>query len=283
MSKEFIPGHHFTGHIPYEASVIAFRGNELLIDVKTFTWPQYIHVISATSIDAEWHYLGEINSQPCFTVQLDSSLSAVLPEDYDLVPLRQLVIAPDTHIFQLAGRAAQILEWSKTHRYCGQCGSGMQRHELNERARVCPSCGHSCYPRINPCVIVVIVKGDELLLARAHRFTNGMFSALAGFMEAGESAEETLVREVREEVGVEVTNIRYVTSQPWPFPSNLMLGFIADFAGGEIKLQDDEIAEASFYRFDQLPFVPPTGSIARLLIDQVVRERQAFHQQLISE
>lgn len=283
MSISFNPGHHFAGHIPYEAVVIAFRGNDVLIHAETFAWPQYVQVIAATALDADWHYLGEFQEQPCFAVQLDASLSAQLPVEFSFVPLRQLVIALEPQLFQLAGRAAQILEWAKTHRYCGQCGTPMQGHGLNERARVCPSCGHSCYPRINPCVIVVVVRGDELLLARAHRFTNGMFSALAGFMEAGESAEETLVREVREEVGVEVSNIRYVTSQPWPFPSNLMLGFIADYAGGDIKLQDDEIAEAAFYRFDQLPFVPPVGSIARHLIEQVVREREVFHQQLSSE
>lgn len=283
MNAEFRPGHHFAGHIPYEAAVIAFRGQEVLIDPASYAWPSYIQVVTATAVDAEWHYLGELNDQPHFAVQLEASFAPHALPEFRLIPLRQLVIAPDVQLFQMAGRAAQILEWARTHRFCGHCGTPMQGHGTNERARVCPSCGHSCYPRINPCVIVVVVRGDELLLARAHRFINGMFSALAGFMEAGESAEETLIREVREEVGVEVANIRYITSQSWPFPNNLMLGFIADYAGGELKLQDDEIAEAGFYRFDELPFVPPVGSIARLLIDHVVRERQHIHPLTSSE
>jgi len=278
MMAAFTPGHVFDGYIPYEARVFAFAGSQLLLCPRSYAPPTYIDVLACTAENAEWHFLGHVDSQPCFAVALAESLSAAIPDGFELLHLRQLIMAPDAVLFQLAGRAAQILDWARTHRFCGQCATPMQGHALNERARVCPGCGHSCYPRINPCVIAVVVRGDELLLARAHRFTNGMFSALAGFMEVGESAEDTLVREVREEVGVEITNVRYVTSQPWPFPSNLMLGFIADYAGGELRLQEDEIAEAGFYRYDQLPFVPPPGSIARLLIDQVVRERTHFHQ-----
>ena len=276
---QFTPGSVFTGYIPYEAKVFAFAGSQLLINSPHYALPNYLDVLPCTLDAAEWHFLGHVDGQPCFAVGLAEPLNKALPDGFALLPLRQLIMAPDYSLFQLAGRAAQILDWARTHRFCGQCAMPMQGHEFNERARVCPSCGHSCYPRINPCVIAVVVRGDELLLARAHRFTNGMFSALAGFMEAGESAEETLIREVREEVGVEIANLRYVASQPWPFPSNLMLGFIADYAGGELILQEDEIAEAGFYRYDQLPLVPPPGSIARLLIDHVVRERTSFHKQ----
>lgn len=279
MTTQFAPGNVFTGYIPYEAKVFAFSGPQLVLYPSSYVLPNYVDMLACTPENAEWHFMGHLDGQPCFTVALAESLSTALPEGFELLPLRQLIMVPDSTLFQLAGRAAQILDWARTHRFCGQCATPMQSHELNDRARVCPSCGHSCYPRINPCVIAVVVRGDELLLARSHRFTNGMFSALAGFMEVGESAEDTLMREVREEVGVEITNVRYVTSQPWPFPSNLMLGFIADYAGGELCLQEDEIAEAGFYRYDQLPFVPPPGSIARLLIDQVVRERTNFHQQ----
>ena len=282
MTQPFMPGNVFKGYIPYEAGVFAFSGAQLLLCPRSYRLPTYIDVLACTAESAEWHFLGHLGEQPCFAVGLAESFQAPLPAGFDMIPLRQLIMVPDTGLFQLAGRAAQILDWARTHRFCGQCATPMQGHELNERARVCPSCGHSCYPRINPCVIAVVVRGDELLLARAHRFTNGMFSALAGFMEVGESAEDTLIREVREEVGVEIANVRYVASQPWPFPSNLMLGFIADYAGGEICLQEDEIAEAGFYRYDQLPLVPPPGSIARLLIDQVVEERTKFHQQRAS-
>lgn len=282
MTSHFTPGHVFQGYIPYEALVFAFSDTQLLLCPRSYQLPVYSDVLACTSEDAEWHFLGRLGDQPCFAVNVADASPATWPAGFVMVPLRQLIMAPDTTLFQLAGRAAQILDWARTHRFCGQCASPMQGHALNERARVCPNCDHSCYPRINPCVIVVVVRGDDLLLARAHRFTNGMFSALAGFMEVGESAEDTLVREVREEVGVEIANVRYVTSQPWPFPSNLMLGFIADYAGGDLRLQDDEIAEAGFYRYDQLPLVPPPGSIARLLIDHVVDERTKFHQQSAS-
>lgn len=279
MTAQFTPGNVFDGYIPYEAPVFAFSGAQLLLCPRSYALPTYMDVLACTDEGAEWHFLGHLEGQPCFAVALAESLTVALPDGFAMLPLRQLIMAADSTLFQLAGRAAQILDWARTHRFCGQCATPMQGHALNERARVCPSCGHSCYPRINPCVIAVVVRGDELLLARSHRFTNGMFSALAGFMEVGESAEDTLVREVREEVGVEITNLRYVTSQPWPFPSNLMLGFIADYAGGELRLQEDEIAEAGFYPYDQLPLVPPPGSIARLLIDHVVRERTNSHEQ----
>ncbi len=279
MSAQFTPGSVFTGYIPYEARVFSFSGAQLLLCPRSYALPTYIEVLTCTAENAEWHFLGQLDGQPCFAVALAEPLTAAVPDGFELLHLRMLILAPDVTLFQLAGRAAQILDWARTHRFCGHCGTPTQAHATGERARVCPRCEHSAYPRINPCVIAVVVRGDELLLARSHRFTNGMFSALAGFMEVGESAEDTLVREVREEVGVEIANVRYVTSQPWPFPSNLMLGFIADYAGGELCLQEDEIAEAGFYRYDQLPFVPPPGSIARLLIDQVVRERTNFHEQ----
>lgn len=279
MIADFIPASAFKGHIPYEAGILAFSGDQLLLSRHDYELPTYVDVLSCTALDAEWHFLGHVRGQPVFAVDQAGVAATALPPGYDLLPLRQLIMAADTNLFQLAGRAAQILDWARMHRFCGQCGTRTQPHATGERARVCPACEHSSYPRINPCVIAVVVRGDELLLARSHRFTNSMFSALAGFMEAGESAEETLVREVREEVGVEITNVRYVASQPWPFPGNLMLGFIADYAGGELCLQEDEIAEAGFYRYDQLPFVPPPGSIARLLIDHVVRERTNFHEQ----
>ena len=134
----------------------------------------------------------------------------------------------------------------------------------------CPACHASYYPRINPCMIVLVTRGEELLLARAQRFSTPMYSTLAGFVEAGESVEETLVREVREEVGVDVRNARYFGSQPWPFPSNLMLGFHAEYAGGDIVVQEEEIADARFFHYSQLPMIPPRGSIAHALIQDFV-------------
>lgn len=231
--------------------------------------------------DAAWlgmeelarEYLGRLGGAGVFAVAVPEG--AEPPAGYRFEDLRRLLGQIGDTLFTLAGRAFQVLEWERNHRYCGRCGTPTVGHPQGERARVCPACRLSSYPRINPCVIVTVTRGDEILLARAHRFTRPMFSALAGFIEAGESAEETLRREVREEVGVEVTDLRYFGSQSWPFPNNLMLGFHAEYAGGEIRPQEDEIAEAAFFRFDDLPPIPPPGSIAHALIQDFVARCRA--------
>ena len=145
-------------------------------------------------------------------------------------------------------------------------------HPQGDRALVCPSCQYSQYPRINPCVIVAISKDDTILLARAQRFNRPMYSLLAGFVEAGETLEQAVAREVLEEVGVQLKNIRYFGSQAWPFPSNLMLGFTAEWASGDLVLQEEEIMDAQFFRYDALPQTPPAGSIAYQLIHATVTE-----------
>lgn len=219
-------------------------------------------------------FLGRLDGQGVFAVSVPES--AVPPAGWQFEDLRRLLGRADDLQFAIAGRAFQVLEWERNHRFCGRCGTPTAGHPLGERARVCPSCRLSSYPRINPCVIVAVTRGEEILLARAQRFTRPMFSTLAGFIEAGESAEETLHREVQEEVGVSVRNLRYFASQSWPFPNNLMLGFHAEYAGGELRVQEEEIAEAGFYRYDALPPIPPAGSIAHALImDFVARCRAA--------
>jgi NAD+ diphosphatase len=173
---------------------------------------------------------------------------------------------PDAH-FSIAGRAVQILLWDQTHRFCGRCGQPTVNAPA-ERAKLCPNCGLLSFPRLSPAVIMLVQRGDELLLARNKAFAGGFFSVLAGFVEPGESLEEAVAREVREEVGLELTDIRYFGSQPWPFPHSLMIGFTATYAAGEIRLQADEIAEAAWFsRQGELPLLPGKLSIARRLID----------------
>lgn len=249
---------------------LVFQGQRILVgddssqplfpELKDFSW------LGMEEVGR--HYIGMLDGKGTFAVAVPESASP--PEGYRFEDLRRILGLADDSLFSLAGRAFQILEWDRNHRYCGRCGTLTVGHAQGERARVCPSCGFSQYPRINPCVIVVVTRGEELLLARAQRFNRPMFSALAGFIEAGETAEETLVREVREEVGVEVVNPRYFGSQSWPFPGNLMLGFHAEYASGDIVLQEEEIAEAGFYHFTALPPVPPAGSIAHALIQDFV-------------
>lgn len=214
------------------------------------------------------HYLGSLGEQGVYAVA--AAEDAVPPEGYRFDDLRRLLGQIDDRLFSLAGRAFQILEWERTHRFCGGCGSLTVAHAQGERARFCPSCDLTSYPRINPCVIVAVSRGEEILLARAQRFNRPLFSTLAGFIEAGETAEETLHREVREEVGITVRNLRYFGSQSWPFPGNLMLGFHAEYAAGELLLQEAEIAEAAFFHHTRLPLIPPPGSIAHALIRDFV-------------
>ena len=172
-------------------------------------------------------------------------------------------------MFYLAGRAQQIVEFHNTHRHCGRCGSETQDH-AQDRAKTCPSCGLTSYPRLSPSIIVLVTRGVEMLLARQHQWPERMYSTLAGFVEPGESIEQTVHREVQEEVGVRVQNLRYLGSQSWPFPNSLMLGFHADYAGGEIICEDGEIADARWFHYDALPQLPPPSSISRWLIDAFI-------------
>jgi NAD+ diphosphatase len=201
-----------------------------------------------------------------------------VPKTYDmsgfkLTPLRHLLTRLTTREFEYASRAVQLQLWQRSHRFCSRCGAETIRHS-KEHAMVCPSCKYSQYPRLQPCVIVAITRHDaakpSILLARSPRFPIPMFSLIAGFVEVGETLENAVAREVKEEVGVDVKNIRYMKSQPWPFPSNLMIGFQAEYAGGELVLEEEEILEADFFPFDQLPPLPPPGSIASWMIDQIV-------------
>lgn len=271
------PAVRFEGMPPGQSWIMAFAGGQILVDVgeevRFPTWLDLVHHIPA---EADLHHLGFWDGHPVFAVELGDGLSGDLG-DWQWLDLRRLLGLLDTALFQVAGRAAQLLDWARNHRFCGRCGSPTAPHAGGERARVCTRCGFGAYPRINPCVIAIVTRGDEVLLARAHRFANGMFSALAGFMEVGENAEQTLVREVREEVGVEIGAVRYFASQSWPFPSNLMLAYVAEYAGGEIRLQEEEIAEAGFFHYTRLPLLPPVGSVARALIDHFVAERKAHH------
>jgi NAD+ diphosphatase len=166
----------------------------------------------------------------------------------------------------IAGRAVQIAEWARTHRFCGRCGTPTEPSTADRSMR-CPACGLVAYPRLAPAMITLVTRGDEALLARGVQFRAPMYSCLAGFVEPGESLEQAVVREVREEVGVEVGDVRYQASQPWPFPHSLMIGFRAEWVSGDIEIDPSEIVDAQWFRYDELPSIPPRISIARRLID----------------
>lgn len=215
------------------------------------------------------HGIGHLDGQPVFLLELRGS--ADVP-GCSWRGLRQFMLEGDMLTYTVLGYAAQIGTWAREHRFCGCCGQPMTQIRW-ERAMYCQPCDLRSYPRISPSMIVLITRGDDVLLARSPRFVTGVYSTLAGFAEPGESAEDCLVREVREEVAVEVKNIQYVGSQCWPFPHSMMLGFHAEYAGGEIVMQPDEIEDAQWFNVHDLPPLPAGRSIARYLIDLYVARR----------
>ena len=184
----------------------------------------------------------------------------------ELISLRAFFDLVPAETAAQAGLARQLLHWRQTHRFCGVCGAPLARHPT-ERAMACAGCGHIAYPRINPVVITLVYRDRQILLAHKAGGLYPFWSLIAGFVEANESLEETVAREIAEEVGLTVKNIRYAASQPWPYPNNLMLGFTAEYAGGEVTPDGDEIGEAGWFDRDHLPPIPSLVSIARRLID----------------
>ena len=216
-------------------------------------------------------FLGRLDGRPCFAIPLSSEPET--PPGYAFSGLRELFGQLEEPIHGVAGRAFQIVEWYLSHAFCGRCGSQTEL-AANERARGCPSCGATYFPRINPAVIMLVERDGKMLLARNKLFRGPFYSCLAGFVEPGETLEEAVAREVFEEVGIEVQGITYFASQPWPFPSQLMVGFNALHRSGEIRAQDSEILDAAWFAPDDLPQLPGRFSLARHLVDGFL-ERQA--------
>lgn len=209
-------------------------------------------------------YLGLLDGKACFCGEIDSGHASLHTSDY--FDLRSLFGILDDDLFLLAGRALQILNWDHNHQHCGRCGGETIQKE-DEKAKFCPTCNLIFYPRISPAIITAIVKGNELLLAHATRFGGNMFSVIAGFVELGETLEETVKREIYEEVGLRVKNIKYFGNQPWPFPDSLMIAFTSEYESGEISVDGNEISEAGWYSVHNFPQIPGKVSIARQLID----------------
>jgi NAD+ diphosphatase len=218
------------------------------------------------------HYLGRFRGRCVYAVDARGPA----PEGYALAGLRDWLGRVEPALFYLAGRAQQVVEWHANHQFCGRCGSAMEDHAA-DRAKVCPDCQLVCYPRLAPSIIVLVTKGEQMLLARNAQWPTGMYSTLAGFVEPGESIEQTVHREVFEEVGLRVENPRYLGSQSWPFPNSLMLGFHAQYRSGEIVCQEGEIADARWFAPADLPNIPPGTAISRWLIDEFVKEVNAEH------
>lgn len=232
---------------------------------------RFFHVVGSNiwetdePADGSWgtHFLGMLGDTPCWAVDVPHGHDPADGAAMDL--FSYFGRAPELD-WLVAGRAVQLVDWARTHRFCGRCGTPTEVAP-GERAMRCPSCNHTAFPRLAPAIITLITRGDEALLARGVTFRAPMYSTLAGFVEAGESMEDAVHREVLEEVGVHIKNVRYWGSQPWPFPHSLMLGFHCEWASGEINIDPKEIVDAQWFHRDSLPNIPPRISIARKLID----------------
>ena len=201
----------------------------------------------------------------------DLSGDSLAMPGFELTDLRSLLRTVSDEEFSLVSRAVQVLEWQKHHRFCGVCGQPTTEADT-DHALQCASCNISLYPRISPCIIVVVRDGERCLLGRQASWPEGRYSALAGFLEAGESAEQALHREVFEETGIHIENISYLGSQAWPFPGQLMLGFIADAKTTAIVIDDDELSDARWFHYSELPDVLPSSrSMSGQLIAEFVR------------
>jgi NAD+ diphosphatase len=247
--------------------IFAFAGNELVLAAGAL--PSLAALGPDVSLDDAICVGAWTGRRTCYALALRVP---ELPPGLSSIGLRAVHGELGPEAFAIASRAAQLLTWDREHRYCGACGTPTERAP-GEPARICPACDLRAYPRISPAIMVLIHRGREILLARNSRNLTGAFSALAGFVEAGETLEECIVREVREEVGVTIAGIRYFGSQSWPFPHSMMIAFTAEYVGGEIVPDGVEIAEARFFDVDALPKLPPAGlSIASRLIGTVSAE-----------
>ncbi|HUL38243.1 MAG TPA: NAD(+) diphosphatase [Thermodesulfobacteriota bacterium] len=268
-----VPPQELTGPVWW----FAFQENKLLIyeEPSGVNLPLLVDFSELGLTLLSKHYLGSMDDRHCYGVEVPEG--TIPPAGMTFEGLRQLYGRLDEDLFWIAGRAVQIIDWDRTHHFCGRCGSAV-RTKSTERAKECPQCGLLHFPRLAPAIIVLVERGGKLLLARSRHFMPGMFSVLAGFVEPGESLEEAVVREVREEVGIDIKDIKYFGSQPWPFPHSLMIGFTATYAGGEIIIDDTEIEEAGWFTTDSLPRIPGKISIARKLIEWFLARQETSHE-----
>ncbi len=248
------------------------RGDELLIDNVS----QNLALIDNDQYKwsemkvKEEHFIGYLDNNSLYALELEDESSLIA--ETSLKPFRTLLgIIPDIY-FGICSRSIQLIEWNKKSKYCGVCGSETSLH-LIEKAMLCNNCGNLIYPRISPCIIVLVTDEERLLLAHNKGFPGKMYSTLAGFIEVGETVEETIKREILEEVNIKVKNCQYYGSQSWPFPSQLMLGFHAEYVEGELKPDGEEIDKANWFHYQSLPEVPPGSiSISGRLIESYVNK-----------
>lgn len=244
-----------------------FQDNNLLvysINKNQYSIPlvKNLKVLKITPIRTQ--FLGKYGNTFCYSVEVSKNIES--PQNMVFHNLRRLYGLIDYDLFKIAGYAYQIMKWDQTFQFCGRCGSKTSNLK-NERAKICMKCKLINYPKISPAIIVAVIKENTILMARAKRFKKGLYSVLAGFVEPGETLEECIRREVKEEVNIEIENIRYFGSQSWTFTDSLMVGFIAEYENGELSIDKNELEEAKWFTPDRLPEFPDQLSIAWKLID----------------
>lgn len=233
-------------------------------DGSNFFIPEIKELEGILKDDEALEYIGKYEERDCYCTSLNEI--TVMPEYLYMVELREITKhSGDPGLFLLAGNANHILHWKQVNRFCGCCGHKTS-DQAGERAKICTNCGNIVYPRISPATITAIFRGEEILLAHNRNFKNNLHSLIAGFVEPGETLEQCVAREIYEEVGIKVKNIRYFCSQPWPFPDSLMLAFTAEYESGEITVDNQEITHADWYKADNLPEIPSTDSVAGKMI-----------------
>ncbi len=250
-----------------------FRRTDILVPAapQAPALPRAAHPSALGLEVAQIQYLGLLGGEHCYAAEVPAA--AAPPQGWAFQGLRSLFSLFDEATLALAGRAVQIIDWNRSHRYCGACAAPTVL-KTTERSRECPACGIVFYPRLAPVVMCLVRRERSILLARSPRFPQSTFSALAGFVEPGETLEQCVAREVMEEVAIGVKNLRYFASQPWPFPHSMMIAFHAEYAAGEIRVDGVEIAEARWFSIDELPTLPGKISISRRLIESALLELQ---------
>ena len=260
----FIPGVDDISPKTNKDIYFLFFNDELLVKCKDSRSiiPTVIDLEDLELINVQ--YIGSIDNLKCFCGEIPKD--AIIPQGLYLSTLKSLTHKLSEDMFWIGGRAIQIVNWNNENKYCGRCGTLTQNFD-GERSKKCPKCGLSNYPRICPAIIVAVVREGKLLLAHNNQFPKDLYSVVSGFLEVGETFEDCVVREVREETGIIVKNIKYFGNQPWPFPNSLMIGFTAEYASGEIKVDGKEIGSAGWYSSTEMPLAPDSISLAKELID----------------
>lgn len=273
MKKRFISQIEPPASLTQPALWLIFQNEEILLEHTTTVSkiPLLVDINQFNFNIAQKLYLGMYENSHCFTAEINHTSPTQVPPNFAFQPIRQShATLADEDLFYVITRARQILHWDKNTQYCGCCGhkTGLSN---KERAKECSNCKVLFFPQISPVMLVLIWRGDEILLARSSYFLPGIYSILAGFVEPGETLEQSIMRETEEEVGIKIKNLKYFGSQPWPFPSNLMLGFIAEYESGEIRIDANELEDAQWFSIYNLPALPKPISLSRRMIEAHVK------------